>query len=254
LSKRHYTIIGNWKMYFPFTQSIEWIKNNTEMLQELQQQTRHNITLCPSYDSLSIIAHELKSSSIAVGAQDCSNHKSGAYTGQVSAKSLAEIGCLYCIIGHSESRRYQQETSVDVAQKMQQLLQNYITPILCIGETQQEYEQELTCVVLEKQLAPIGDLLQAYAKPKTALYIAYEPIWAIGSGIIPENDYLKKVYHQIKDLIKNYPNNDAISLLYGGSVNGQTISRFKQVPEIKGFLIGSASTDFQELKKIVLSI
>lgn len=254
LIKRRYTIIGNWKMYFPFTQSIEWIKNNRSALQELQQQSQHTIALCPSFDSLSSINKELKNNAIGLGAQDCSNHELGAFTGQVAAKSLAEIGCSYCIIGHSERRNYQQETSDEVAQKLQQLLQNNITPILCIGETQQEYGQQLTFSVLEKQLAPISDVLQAYAQAETTLYIAYEPVWAIGSGIIPENEYLRQVYDHIRTLTKQYPNNQAIRFLYGGSVNGQTAATLKQVREIEGFLIGKASTDFQELKKIVSSV
>ena len=241
-------------MYFTFDQSIEWIKNNFSNLQKLHQQTQCPIILCPSSDSLFSIKQELKNSPIGLGAQDCSNHELGAYTGQIAAHSLAQIGCSYCIIGHSERRTYQQETSDEVAQKMQQLIQNKITPILCIGEMRREYEQKLTFAVLKKQLAPISEVLQAYAQTDTPLYIAYEPVWSIGTGITPENEYLRQVYEYIHDLTKQYPNKDAIRFLYGGSVNGKTAVTLTQVEEIEGFLIGKASIDFQELKKIVLSV
>ncbi len=254
LNKKQYTIIGNWKMYFTFEQSIDWIKNHLSELQKLYQQTQYPIILCPSFDSLFSIKQELKNSPIGLGAQDCSNHELGAYTGQIAAQSLAEIGCSYCIIGHSERRTYQHETSDEVAQKMQQLIQNNITPILCIGETQQEYEQKLTFAVLKKQLGPISEVLQAYAQADTTLYIAYEPIWSIGTGITPENEYLRQVYEHIHNLANQYPNKDVIRFLYGGSVNGKTAVTLTQVKEIEGFLIGKASTDFQELKKIVLSV
>ena len=104
-----YTLIANWKMYFSFNQSVQWIKINKDQLSQACKQRNNQLIICPSFESLYAVKQELGNSSMSLGAQDCSNHEQGAYTGQTSAKSLAEIGCSYCIIGHSERRQYQQE-------------------------------------------------------------------------------------------------------------------------------------------------
>ena len=136
---------------------------------------------------------------------------------------------------------------------MAQLIKYNITPIVCIGESKEEFDQGKTFSILEEQLAPIEKILQTH-QSATAILIAYEPIWSIGTGIIPENTYLEKVFTHIKNLASEHLNQHSIRLLYGGSVDSQTSTTLKKVGLIEGFLIGKASTDFQELKKIVLSL
>ena len=244
-----YTLIVNWKMYFSFNQALQWIKINKDQLSQACKQSSNKLIICPSFESIYPIKLELANSQISLGAQDCSNHEQGAFTGQVSAQSLTEIGCSYCIIGHSERRQYQQENNEEIAQKLQLLLQNNINPILCIGESKQDYEQGKTEEILQKQLEPITKILNSI-ESKNTIYIAYEPIWSIGTGITPENDYLEAIFNFIKKSTQTWPNSPI--LLYGGSVNENTCKKLKEVSLIQGFLIGKASTDFQMLKKIVL--
>ncbi len=259
------------------SKAINFAKDNFEQFHALAENQEAKLILCPSFESLASIINILKSTRISIGAQNCSQHKEGAYTGEVSAQSLAEIGCQYCIVGHSERRQYFGETNEMVAEKVAQLHEYNIQPIICIGETKQEHEKKQVYDVLTKQLAPVLEtvrfLQQAspFAKatedrqdkgkigaPKLMfgvknIIIAYEPVWSIGTGIIPDHTYLEQVFIWLGEQIKKYLPNTHIQLLYGGSVNEQNISNLKQILYINGFLIGGASTDFQKLKKIVQS-
>jgi triosephosphate isomerase (TIM) len=249
-----YTIIGNWKMYFSYKQAIKWAYQQEESLRELTKLTRNALVLCPSFESLQSLHTILKNTCIGLGAQNCSEHSLGAYTGQISAQSLAEIGCSYCIIGHSEQREYGHEMHDQISQKMVQLSQYGIKPIVCIGESKKDFDQRNTLSILENQLIPICNALQELNYPAQHLFIAYEPIWAIGTSIIPETTHLEKVFAHIKKIASSRKNHYSISLLYGGSVTSLNCKKLKEVENIEGFLIGKASTDFQELKKIVLSV
>lgn len=240
-------------MYFAFDQAVTWVGNNKNYLEQVYQKTQNNLILCPSFESLYLIASQLKNSPISLGAQDCSEHTKGAFTGQVAAISLAEIGCSYCIVGHSERRDYQHETDTQIAQKIEQLIENNIIPIVCIGESKEDYEQNQTQIIIQKQLDAIGKVVKNN-QLKTPFYIAYEPIWAIGKGNIPDKTYLQEVLADIHANIQAWPNKNTTGLLYGGSINAQNISEFKDINFLEGFLIGRASTDFQEFKKIVESL
>jgi triosephosphate isomerase (TIM) len=235
----NYVYIANWKMNLSFQQSINFCTVNSDALQQLA--TTADIILCPSFDALAPVTQILKHTDIAIGAQNCSEHKSGAYTGEVSAQSLAEIGAKYCIVGHSEQRMYHHETTENIIKKIELLCINNITPIICIGETQQEFETNQTFTVLTEQLKPI---LNVTCPPK--LVIAYEPIWSIGTGIIPEQKQLIAVFEWLAQQVHT-----STQLLYGGSVNQDNIAELKKLPPINGFLIGGASADFEQLKKII---
>src|SRR6266404_3252729 len=165
-----YLYVANWKMNLSFQQSINFCTHNSDALQKLA--TTADIVLCPSFDALAPITQYFKNSSIAIGAQNCSEHKSGAYTGEVSAQSLAEIGIKYCIVGHSEQRIYHHETTESITKKIELLYANNITPIICIGETQQEFENNQTLMVLTEQLKPI---FLGTNVPSNVI-IAYEPV------------------------------------------------------------------------------
>ncbi len=122
--------VANWKMAKEFNKALEFVKDNKDELTELAQ--TNNLVICPSYVSLYPIIQELQNTNISIGAQDCSAFATGAYTGQVSAASLKEVGCSYCIIGHSEGRQYNHETNEEITQKLELLLKNNLQPIICI--------------------------------------------------------------------------------------------------------------------------
>ena len=239
--------VANWKMTMPSTKAINFCKDNRSALADLVGLSSQLI-ICPSFPVLEPIINILKQTNVDVGAQNCSRYKEGAYTGEVSSQSLAEIGCKYCIIGHSERRHYFAETNADIAQKIQQLIVSNIQPIICIGETKQEYDDQETFRVLKQQLAPVCQVVPQ----STPVIIAYEPVWTIGTGIVPDKDYLTNIFSWLFDYMQQQVIHNNIRFLYGGSVSENNIGLIKKIPFIGGFLIGRASTNFQMLQKIVL--
>jgi triosephosphate isomerase len=190
---------------------------------------------------------------IKIGAQRCSPHMHGAFTGQDPAQSVNEIGCSHCIIGHSEARKEFRLSDEQVAQKFVHLLDYDITPIVCIGGTKEEFDAQNTLAILERQLDPILEAI----KTKTVIhdyiipYIAYEPIWSIGTGEVASNEHLDMVFCWIAEKIAKNVNNHQIKLMYGGSVTSENIEILRKIDKISGFLVGKASLDFQEFEKIV---
>ena len=238
---------ANWKMYQSFDQALQFVKTNKDALIQLGQSNQ--IAICPSFIALYPLIQELKHS-IQIGAQDCSAFESGPYTGQIPATSLKEIGCTYCIIGHSERREYNHETNQEIADKAKQLLQHELQPIICIGESIQQYENKETKAVLTAQLKPIFNVLEQSNFKKT-IYIAYEPVWAIGSGRTPEKGYLEDIAGWLGEQCKTQAPQLSMAIMYGGSVGPENAKSLREITGIDGFLIGSASLDFQKLKKIV---
>ena len=234
-------------MNISFNESISFCENNSK---DLQQLTQNNIQLiiCPSFVALASITALLKNSAISIGAQNCSAYESGAYTGEVSVLSLAQIGVTHCIVGHSEQRMYHHETTEQIINKIKLLYKYNITPILCIGETKENFLNNQTFTTLTQQLEPI---LHAIQQEKHPIIIAYEPVWAIGTGIIPEPEQLTTMFAWLFNLINLSISHNNIPLLYGGSINHQNIASLKRIPHIDGFLIGGASTNFEELKQII---
>lgn len=243
--------ICNWKAYLSFNQARDYIIQNKQTLKTFGKDFQ--ITICPSFDAISALNQELKGTGISLGAQDCSAHKAGAYTGQVLASSLKEIGCGYCIIGHSETRRECKETTQIIAQKALQLLEQEIIPIICIGESAKEFDLNLGTQVIEQQLESLLVLLKNAKSTFKKIIIAYEPIWAIGNGSTPSPEYLSKQLEIIKRLLNEHLPDYQTQLFYGGSINETNVLKFKSIPLLDGILIGGASTDFQKLQKIVLS-
>lgn len=241
--------IANWKMNCTPHAACELAQTYCDQSNALQTE-QATIIICPSFDALAVCAHIVAQSPIKVGAQAVSPFPLGAHTGQIAAESLAEIGCTYAIIGHSERRQECHETSEQVASQVKELITHGITPIICIGETEQEFKTGNSKSILEAQLEPILRVLKTASKPKPII-IAYEPIFAIGTGIVPDSGYLKTIFEWLDTHLKNNLPDQACTLIYGGSVSNTTIKLFKSVTEIQGFLIGSASLDFQKFQKIV---
>lgn len=241
-------IIANWKAYFSYAQAIEWMELYGKELHELMKRNNNNsLVLCPSFDALACIVAPSKH--LLWGAQDCSPYEAGAYTGEVLAQSLAQIGCSYCLIGHTERRLLFHETTLAIILKLEQLITYNITPIICIGENEQEYQADNAQNIITAQLTPILEYAQKQEIPH--LHIAYEPLWSIGTHEIPPKDHLDRMATHIQKLTNKHAIKS--TLLYGGSINSSTIDPL-YFEHFQGFLIGKASTDFQELKKIILSV
>ena len=246
-----YLYVANWKMNLSFNQSINFCTNNKNALQQLTQAA--DIIVCPSFDALKSIADIFNNTSIKVGAQNCSEHAHGAYTGEVSVLSLAEIGVTHCIIGHSERRLYYHETTANIIQKIYLLYAANIVPIICIGESHHDFLDKKTSTVLAQQLEPILSAVVEQQHHNKHIIVAYEPVWSIGTGIIPEQKPLETIFAWLTQFIHQRLPKHTIQLLYGGSVDQDNIIQLKKIPNINGFLIGSASTNFEQFKKIINS-
>ncbi len=242
-----YTYIANWKMNLSFNESIDFCANHLEQLNTLSSTS--DIIICPSFVALAPIAQILKITTIALGAQNCSEHATGSYTGEVSAQSLAQAGTKYCFVGHSERRMYHNEDTTTIIKKIDLLYQNNIMPIICIGENKEDFLHQKTFEALTEQLELILKTI-AYHKYDHAI-IAYEPFWAIGTGIVPDNIYLEEIFAWLENYVKSHAPDSTTQLLYGGSVSQKNIHQLKSIPRIDGFLIGGASTDFEEFYTII---
>lgn len=201
--------------------------------------SQYDIVLCPTFLNINLC----NLSKIKLGSQNISAYDDGAYTGEISAKSLKTSGVNYSIIGHSERRQYQKETNKDINEKIKKSLDNNIIPILCIGETKEERQNNRVEEILKKELIDaVKDLNQEDIKK---IVIAYEPIWSIGTGLIPTNLEIEKVNKYIKKL---FPNN---KILYGGSANEENIDILKKCDSIDGYLLGGLSLHPDKLQNFI---
>lgn len=186
---------------------------------------------------------------IALGAQDVSQHESGAYTGDVSAAMLKELGARYVIVGHSERRQYQGETDAQVAVKAQRALAAGLTPIVCVGETLREREQGETESVVSRQLSAV---IQLNGERLADLVVAYEPVWAIGTGRTATPEQAQTVHAALRALLAAADLQAAgVRILYGGSMNAGNAAELLAQPDIDGGLIGGASLKARDFLKII---
>jgi triosephosphate isomerase (TIM) len=241
--KKKYTFVANWKMYNGIEKSVEFINENNDDLVELTKDAE--IVICPSFAALCSVGEGVKQvSSVALGAQNCSLFDYGAYTGQECIETLKKLGCKYCIVGHSEVRKYLYEKDDIIVKKCIKLLSSGITPIMCIGESEIDFSSGKCLDAIKNQ---VEEILSFPAGSQ--VYFAYEPVWAIGTGKTPSVEHVEKVFAFLKDFLQNV--SFTFKLLYGGSVDDSLVVEFKKCALLDGFLIGRASLDFQELKKIV---
>ena len=200
-----------------------------------------SLLVCPPYPYLGSVASQLRGSNVALGAQNVSEHEAGAFTGEVAPAMLREVGCRYVIVGHSERRTLYGETSVQVAAKMAAALDAGLMPILCIGETLEERESGSTEQVVGEQLA--AALQRNGIGAFTSAVIAYEPVWAIGTGKTATPEQAQDVHRYIRSVLAEHDASVAenVQLLYGGSVKGDNAAGLFGMPDIDGGLIGGAS-------------
>lgn len=240
--------VANWKMQLSFNQSCAFVQNSLQSLERIAHDK--TVILCPSFPAVHTLAMLCEQSSINIGAQTVSRHPFGPYTGEVSAQSLAEVGCTHCIIGHSDSRLYHHESNINIEHKLKELIKNSIIPIICIGESQEHYEQQKTYHILEEQLFGNLEIIKQHEDVVSSFIIAYEPVWAVGSNTTPSVKTLTDIFKWIAQECSKRTKVPC-SLIYGGSVNKENAKELLSINHVNGLLIGRASTEIESLKAII---
>ena len=243
---------ANWKMYQSLNSLQQFVKNFRDKNQQYYFDKNSYIGIAPSYEHLYELNRESEELPFLVGAQNCSQFLQGAYTGQVSVQSLLQNKSKFCIIGHSEVRQHLGETDLMIATKLKLLLAAGIPPVFCIGETLKQRKEGQALQVLYDQLELALEIMQRDTSD-TTIFIAYEPIYAVGTGVIPEREDLYNVFEFLDQLLQSVAVAKNVRFLYGGSVTSQTVHRLQCIEKIDGFLIGKASLDFFELKNIIIA-
>jgi triosephosphate isomerase len=249
MEHRRPLIAGNWKMYKTPQEAADTAKQLVEQVREVADV---DIMIAPPFTALESVSRVIKNSPVALGAQNLYWEDEGAYTGEISAPMLKSAGCQYAIIGHSERRQYFGETDKTVNQKIQAAIQVGLKPVFCIGETEQEREAEQTLSVLDKQVRK--GLERLLPEQLDTLIIAYEPVWAIGTGKTATEDQAQEVHQFIRSLIEKSFGNDlskSIRILYGGSVKPDNILNLMAMPDIDGALVGGASLSADSFSRII---
>jgi triosephosphate isomerase (TIM) len=248
MKKRKPLIAGNWKMYKSVSESIEFAKK----LIPLVNDSEIDIMIAPPFTSLFTVGGLIKHSKINLGAQNLFWEKEGAFTGEISPLMLTSAGCRYVIIGHSERRQYFGETDETVNKKLKAAMDFGLIPILCIGETDSQREEGKTFSVLDKQ---IKKGLEGLTLNKDGvLVIAYEPVWAIGTGKTALPGQVQEVHLYLRKLLEEVTGTrhaSAIRILYGGSVKPDNISELMALPDVDGALVGGASLNAETFNKII---
>ena len=235
---RDILVAGNWKMNGSELANSELVAG---IIAGAPDATNVQLLVCPPYPYLAMVADQVKGSDVAVGAQNVSEHEKGAFTGEVAPAMLKDVGCEYVIIGHSERRTLYGETSAQVAAKFGAVQAAGMTPILCVGETLEEREAGSTENVVAEQLGAALEAngIQAFG----AAVIAYEPVWAIGTGMTATPEQAQDVHRYIRGLLaaEDQAIADGIQILYGGSMKGENAAGLLGMADIDGGLIGGAS-------------
>lgn len=243
-------VAGNWKMNLDYAEGISLFSEIVNMVRDEKNGDQLAI-ICAPYVHLNSLA-KLGGDTVSIGAQNCHQKESGAYTGEISAKMIKSIGCGYVIIGHSERRQYFAESDELLAEKTVIALQNGLVPIFCIGETLDERNNGSYFDVLKSQLE--NGVFGLSAEDFSKIVIAYEPVWAIGTGLTASSDQAQEVHAFIrKEIAAKYDAStaEATTILYGGSCNPKNAAELFAQPDIDGGLIGGASLKSRDFTDIV---
>ncbi len=235
---REFLVAGNWKMNGSSAANDELVAG---IVAGVPAGSGFRLVVCPPYPYLVAVASQVHGSAVALGAQNVSEHESGAFTGETAPSMLKDIGCEYVIVGHSERRAMYGETNVQVAAKFIAAQSVGLTPILCVGETLEEREAGATEGIIDDQLAAVLDA--AGVDAFSAAVIAYEPVWAIGTGLTASPEQAQDVHRHIRARIAEHSAERAegVQILYGGSMKGENAAGLLAMPDIDGGLIGGAS-------------
>jgi triosephosphate isomerase len=240
-------VCGNWKMHKTVGEAVQLVRDLRQRLGSVTTQ----VAVAPPFTALAAVKQVLQGSSIQLFAQNCHFEKQGAFTGEVSAAMLRDAGCDGVILGHSERRQLFGETDESVAKKLKAALAEGLAPIVCVGETLQEREAGRTWEVVSRQLRGALSGLDAQALGRVT--IAYEPVWAIGTGRNATAAQAQEVHAQIRGLLRELggPVADSIRIQYGGSVKPDNAAELLSQPDVDGALVGGASLKADDFAKIV---
>lgn len=240
-------IVANWKMNGSLSLVDETLSQLT-----LSHLSCIDVSLCLPFVYLDFAAEKKQGHDgvVSIGAQNISEYSAGAYTGEVSGRMLSELGCSYVLVGHSERRTYFKESNETIAKKVAEAIEHGLTPIICVGETQEERDSGhyLNCV--KAQLQAIADLNSAHVFSHAVL--AYEPVWAIGTGRVATPAQVQEMHAYIRTYLSQFDQTEAckVRILYGGSVNSANIADILSLEDIDGGLVGGASLSSSEFAKL----
>ena len=232
-------VMGNWKMYGLVAEAralATGVRDGLKRVRDVE------VALCPPYTALAAVSEILGGGPIRLGAQNCHWDASGAHTGEISPLMLADVGCRFVLLGHSERRREMGETDEQVNRKVRAALAHRLTPVLCVGETAEERRQGLTFTTVEGQLR--AGLAGVPADGIASMVLAYEPVWAIGTGVNATASQAAEVHGYLRGLVSELTSKEialTVRILYGGSVKADNADALCAEPEIDGALVGGAS-------------
>ncbi|WP_169684286.1 triose-phosphate isomerase [Rhizobium sp. 57MFTsu3.2] len=239
-------IAGNWKMNGLASSLAE-----IEALKGITGTAACDIVVCPPFTLIEKASVRSNGSNIAIGAQDCHAHISGAYTGDVSAEMVADVGARFVIIGHSERRVLHHETDTTVSSKVTTAHKAGLTAIICVGETRSERDEGRAVEIIDGQLR--GSIPAGASSSNIA--IAYEPVWAIGTGLIPTLEQIEEIHASIRRMLEERLGEDGrkVRILYGGSVKASNAADILRVANVNGALVGGASLKAADFAEIILA-
>ncbi|UCB56643.1 MAG: triose-phosphate isomerase [Candidatus Omnitrophota bacterium] len=246
---RRKIIAGNWKMNKTAKEAVDLVAGLKNQLKNIQDV---DIVVCPPFTALTEVVKVIQGTNIQLGAQNTYWEDAGAFTGEVSCVMLKELGCAYIIVGHSERRQYFGETNETVNKKAKAVLSHKLTPIICIGERLEEREQNKTFEVLKDHIE--NGLKGITGEEAKKIIIAYEPVWAIGTGKTATPQQAQEAHSFIRGLLKELydkETSEVIRIQYGGSVKPDNISELMAQPDLDGALVGGASLKLDSFVKIV---
>jgi len=249
MTTRKPLIAGNWKMFKTGPEAVETAAKLVQLVKGVDQT---EVMIAPTFTALALVHAAVKGTNVALGAQNLSWEAEGAFTGEISTGMLQSAGCTHVIIGHSERRQFFGETDESVNKKVKAAIAAGLIPVLCVGESETERDENKTFSVLDKQVK-IG-LEGLSLEDAATLVIAYEPIWAIGTGKTASKEQAQEVHRYLREWIENnYAATLAEStrILYGGSVKPDNVTALMAQPDVDGALVGGASLDAETFSKIV---
>ncbi len=249
MDNRRPFIAGNWKMFKTCSEAAETAEQLVKLTEDI---TDVDVMIAPQFTALSSVSDAVRDTVVSLGAQNLFWETEGAFTGEISPAMLVSVGCRHAIIGHSERRQYFGETDESVNKKIKAAIQNKLIPVFCVGESEKEREAKDTFSVLDKQVK-IG-LKDFSSDDLKTLVIAYEPVWAIGTGKTATSEQAQEVHRFLRSLVeKSFGNSlaNSVRILYGGSVKPDNIAELMSMPDVDGALVGGASLNAETFSKIV---
>ena len=248
---RRLIIAGNWKMNKTVAEALDLVQ---DLVREVQQVKEVDVVICPAFTALGEVSKKVIETNIRLGAQNMSEQAAGAHTGEIAAEMLKEFLVRYVILGHSERRQYQEETDSLISKKALAAHAASIKPIVCVGETLEQRDSGVTNDVVGSQVK--GSLAGLTSSQMLETIIAYEPVWAIGTGKTASSEQAQEVHHFIRGVLSDLHGDDVarqVRIQYGGSVKPGNARELMSQPDIDGALVGGASLDAKSFSEIILN-